>query len=137
MQSRGCRGGRVLPEVQGGRRGHRVLAKGSLALKDCKSFPRALADMIPSRKVISLMTPDNAYYQAPLQNAAVKITYITTLSCVRGSRVPQEVQGGRRGHPRARASPLTSPEPLLNLCASISGKMGPCQNGGPRGTEGP
>jgi len=32
------------------------LAKGPLALKDYRSFPRALADMRSARKVISLIT---------------------------------------------------------------------------------
>ena len=33
-----------------------VLAKGPLALKDYRSFPRALAHMISARKVISMIT---------------------------------------------------------------------------------
>ena len=52
----------------------RVLAKGPLAVKDYRSFPRSLADMMSARKVISLMTPDNACYQVPADIADNGIT---------------------------------------------------------------
>ena len=40
---------------------------------------RALADMISARKVISLITPDNAYYQVPADIADNTLTDNTTL----------------------------------------------------------
>ena len=41
-------------------------SKGACGLdKDYGSFCRALADTISARKVISLMKPDDAYYQVP------------------------------------------------------------------------
>ena len=57
----------------------RVLAKGPLAVKDYRSFPRSLADVTSAQKVISLLTPDNTYHQVPADIADNSITDNTTL----------------------------------------------------------